>query len=47
MCGGGLSLGLTPAGAKNPKRRQSLSLGEQESDWGEARFYRKDPSRGV
>jgi len=46
MHGGALSLGLSPAGADNPKRRQSLTLRDQEGDRGEARFHCKDPGRG-
>jgi len=33
-------------GANNPKGRQSLSLGHQEGDWGEARFHCVDPGCG-
>jgi len=33
-------------GANNPKRRQSLWLGDQEGDQGEAGFHREDPGGG-
>jgi len=46
MRGGGLSLGLSPVGANNPKRRQALSLRDQEGDRREARFHREDPGGG-